>query len=125
MPVIVAPKESIDSVNENFFPNVITSKIVRKPDNEKFFTDAYYDETNKSSVKIEMIFDKIAYKFEHSNKKDNKLRSAIRLGENLNNKLDYWYIGIDLLNVERADFDYINGTVTLYSPTAYDITGSK
>lgn len=36
MPVIVAPKESIDSVNENFFPNVITSKIVRKPDNEKF-----------------------------------------------------------------------------------------
>lgn len=27
-----------------------------------------------------MIFDKIAYKFEHSNKKDNKLRSAIRLG---------------------------------------------
>lgn len=53
------------------------------------------------------------------------MRSAIRLGENLNNKLDYWYIGIDLLNVERADFDYINGTVTLYSPTAYDITGSK
>ena len=69
MPVIVAPKQSIDSVNENFFPNVTTSKIVRKADNEKFFTDVYYDETNKSSVKTEMIFDKIAYKFEHSKKR--------------------------------------------------------
>ena len=69
MPVIVAPKESIDSVNENFFPNVTTSKIVRKADNEKFFTDVYYDETNKSSVNTEMIFDKIAYKFEHSKKR--------------------------------------------------------
>ena len=29
----------------------------------------YYDETNKSSVKTEMIFDKIAYKFEHSKKR--------------------------------------------------------
>lgn len=67
----------------------------------------------------------LAYKYTHTEPYENEFRSTIRLGDDGKNALEYWYIGIDLLNVQRADFNYINGTVTLYSPTAYDIYKNK
>ena len=35
--------------------------------------------------------------------------------------LEYWYIGIDKLNINRADFDYEQMKVTMYSPSAFEI----
>ena len=56
------------------------------------------------------------------------INAVMRIGDAEENPLNFWYIGIDLLNVHRADFNYNdenNATVILYSPTAYDIFGSK
>ena len=127
MPVIIAPKKIADDLKKNYLPNmttVNTTKYEFFTDKEKFFTDIYYKDQN-NSTKTEMVFDRIAYKYTHTEPYENEFRSTIRLGDDGKNALEYWYIGIDLLNVQRADFNYINGTVTLYSPTAYDIYKNK
>ena len=127
MPVIIAPKQIADDLRKNYLPNmttVNTTKYEFFTDKEKFFTDIYYKDENKET-KTEMVFDRIAYKYTHTEPYENEFRSTIRLGDDGKNALEYWYIGIDLLNVQRADFNYINGTVTLYSPTAYDIYKNK
>ena len=58
-------------------------------------------------------------------KKNGKFRSNIRLGDDEFNPIDYWYIGMDLLYIDRADFNFEEGTVKLFSSKAYNITSSK
>ena len=129
MPVIIAPKTAVKNLEENYYQFVEGegSKRTTIHDKEKFFSDVFFSENNKDT-KTEIIFGKIAYKYDHTDEKDGKFRSAIRIGDAEENPLNFWYIGIDLLNVHRADFNYNdenNATVILYSPTAYDIFGSK
>ena len=130
IPAIIAPKDAVKTLESEYYPFITSSdsKTTHVHNKEKFFSDAYFSGKNSDS-KVEMIFGKIAYKFESSEQKeDNKFKSSIRIGDAQQNPLDFWYIGIDVLNVHRADFDFTDPehqTVVLYSPTAYHIEGSK
>lgn len=124
MPVIIAPFSQKGFLEAQYFSQFTNTSLIKtEKDNEKFFTDFFYPETNTKKI-TELIFGRIAYKFAHDEEKDGRFRSAIRLGDKAH-ELNYWYIGVDLLGVSRADFDYDNGDVYLYSTTAYDILGSK
>lgn len=124
MPVIVAPKHLatvIEEYNKEIKPEGAHYDLI--PDEKKLYATYITTEKNKN-ITTEMLFTRIAYKYDHIiNDANNKAISNIRLS--LNNKVKYWYIGIDNLNVHRVDFDFSKGEVTLYSPTAYDIFSSK
>ena len=126
LPVIIAPRYKINYLNKNYFPRIKspTSYMNKISNPEKFFSDIYISEENDNLL-TEMIFDKIAYKFDFVEKKNGKFRSNIRLGDNEFNPIDYWYIGMDLLYIDRADFNFEKGTVKLYSSKAYNITSNK
>ena len=126
LPVIIAPRYKINYLNNNYFPRIKspTSYMNKISNPEKFFSDIYISEENDNLL-TEMIFDKIAYKFDFVEKKNGKFRSNIRLGDNEFNPIDYWYIGMDLLYIDRADFNFEKGTVKLYSSKAYNITSNK
>lgn len=121
MEVIVAPSKDENFLKSVYFPE-FTPKVNEHKDKEKFFVDYYLDETNKKKI-TEMVFGEIAYKFDHDFELEGKIKSNIRLG--VQKEIDFWYVGIDLLGVSRADFDYENNTVTLYSTNAYNINGNK
>ena len=126
LPVIIAPRYKINYLNNNYFPRIKspTSYMNKISNPEKFFSDVYLSEENDNLL-TEMIFDKIAYKYDFVEKKNGKFRSNIRLGDNEFNPIDYWYIGMDLLYIDRADFNFEEGTVKLFSSKAYNITSSK
>ena len=126
LPVIIAPRYKINYLNNNYFPRIKSSNsYMNKISNpEKFFSDVYLSEENDNLL-TEMIFDKIAYKYDFVEKKNGKFRSNIRLGDDEFNPIDYWYIGMDLLYIDRADFNFEEGTVKLFSSKAYNITSSK
>lgn len=129
MPIIIAPKDSIQNLEQNYLDQIQTydSQHELKYNEGKFYSDYFFTGSDKD-ITTEFVFDKIAYKFPHSEAKDGKFRSNIRLGDCKQNPLDFWYVGIDLLNVHRADFVYDdNGesSVKLYSPTAYDVSLTK
>ena len=44
-----------------------------------------------------------------------KKYTTMLLGDDEINPIDYWYIGMDLLFIDRADFNFEKGTVKLYS----------
>ena len=126
LPVIIAPRYKINYLNNNYFPRIKspTSYMNKISNPEKFFSDIYISEENDNLL-TEMIFDKIAYKYDFVEKKNGKFRSNIRLGDDEFNPIDYWYIGMDLLYIDRADFNFEEGTVKLFSSKAYNITSSK
>ena len=86
---------------------VNTTKYEFYTDKEKFFTDIYYKDENKNT-KTEMVFDRIAYKYTHTEPYENEFRSTIRLGDDGKNALEYWYIGIDLLVICEGRYSKIN-----------------
>jgi len=72
-----------------------------------------------------MVFNDTAYAYDFDETSNGKLRSIIKIGDDSNNPMNVWYIGIDLLFVQRADFDYGKGTVKLYSSKAYHPSSNK
>jgi len=126
MPVIIAPRHKINYLNKNYFPIIKSphSNMNKISNTEKFFSDIYLTEQNNNLL-TEMVFGKIAYKYDFVVEKEGKYRSNIRLGDDEINPIDYWYIGMDLLFIDRADFNFEKGTVKLYSSRAYDITSNK
>lgn len=124
MPVIIAPEKSKAKLENEYLPLIADSpKAQYKDEDDEFFEDMLVDK--KDNVKAEMVFDSIAYTYDALDSKDNKFRSAIRLGNRKENKLDYWYVGIDLLNVNRIDYNFDAQTVSIYSPKAHDVTKNK
>lgn len=122
MPVIIAPLKLKNKIETEYNVLVSNQTFTSRRDSVKFYW-TLVSKNKKEDIISEIIFGKIAYKFDHTIKTKDEMISNIRINANPN--IDFWYIGVDNLNVQRADFNFNNNTVTLYSPTAYDILGSK
>lgn len=125
MPVIISPVKDNDITMKTYTPYLLehsntTVKEDKRPN--KFYRDVLFSEAKKDLL-TEFIFIDTAYKYEHTKQTNNVIRSNIKLGENKD--IDFWYIGIDLMGVLRADFNFDENTVALYSMTAYKINRSK
>ena len=129
VPVIIAPKKRLNNLYENYTKiiseanGVVLPKEVNKT---KFFTDFYVTEKNVHWNYTEIVFDLMAYRFRPFDKDgDGKYRASIRFGNALNNTFNFWYVGIDVIGVDRVDFNFEDQFVKLYSKPSYDITKSK
>ena len=68
----------------------------------------------------------MVYRFKPYDKHENgKYRTSIRFGNAVNNFFNFWYVGIDVIGVDRVDFNFEEQYVKLYSKPSYDITKSK
>lgn len=109
----------------------IIPKITTKPEsiktienNNKFFDDVSFTDPNESiKDKGVLLFGKVGYKYEHTWEDNGKYTSSIRIGDDTAD--NYWYIGIDKMDVNRMDFDFDNNKVTLFSPSASVIGKTK
>ena len=130
LPVIIAPKHRLKNLYTNYTTlfNTSASKFSKKGENvnqTKFYTDFYLTEPNKHMDFTELVFDRMAYKFRCFEEKDGKYRPKIRFGNDQNYLFKYWVVGIDVIGVDRFDFNFEENTVKLYSKPSYDITKSK
>ena len=131
LPVIIAPKHRIANLYINYTTlfNTSESAFSKKGVNvneTKFFTDFYLTKPNKHIDYIELVFDRMAYRFKpFEEKEDGKFRPKIRFGNDLKYLFKYWVVGIDVIGVDRFDFNFEENTVKLYSKPSYDITISK
>ena len=131
LPVVIAPKHRLKNLYTNFTTlfNTSESEYSKKEDmlgTEKFYTDFYLTKPNEHMDFIELVFDRMAYKFRCFEKKeDGKFRPQIRFGNDLNYLFKYWVVGIDVIGVERFDINFEQNTIKLYSKPSYDITKSK
>ena len=135
MPVVIAPKQRVTEMitnYKNFFDNHNQSTYLDKPQSEelnkgkdKFFTDFYMTNVSNEVDRVELVFDRMAYKFDAYEEKGKYIRPTIRFGNDKNYPFDYWFIGIDTIGIERLDFNFEENTVKLYSMQSYDITKSK
>ena len=127
IPVLIAPSSAKKLLEEQIVSNMTNDpKSIKEIENEnKFFNDISFKEPS-SKIKKEglMMFGKIGYKFQHTWTEGDSYTSAIRLGDKTE-ALDYWYIGIDKLNVNRMDFNFDTNKVILYSTTAAEIGKTK
>ena len=77
----------------------------------KFYTDFYLTEPNKHMDHIELVFDRMAYKFKPFEKKaDGKYRPQIRFGNDQQYLFKYWIVGVDVIGVERFDINFEENT---------------
>ena len=130
LPVVIAPKHRIKNLYINYTTlfNTSESAFSKKGvdvNETKFFTDFYLTSPNKHMDFIELVFDRMAYKFRCFEEKNGKYRPQIRFGNAQNYLFKYWVVGIDVIGVDRFDFNFEDSTVKLYSKPSYDITKSK
>ena len=130
LPVIIAPKHRLKNLYTNYTTifNTSESKFSKKGENvdaTKFYTDFYLTEPNKHMDYTELVFDRMAYKFRCFEEKNGKFRPKIRFGNEQNYLFKYWVVGVDVIGVDRFDFNFEENTVKLYSKPSYDITKSK
>ena len=130
LPVIIAPKHRLKNLYTNFTTifNTSDSKYSKKSDQNqtKFYSDFYLTNPNKHMDYIELVFDRMAYKFRPFEKKeDGRYRPQIRFGNDQKYLFKYWVVGVDIIGVDRFDFNFEESTVKLYSKPSYDITKSK
>jgi hypothetical protein len=130
VPVIIAPKHRLKNLYTNYTTIFSTDKSTfsKKGENvnlTKFYTDFYLTEPNSHMDYTELVFDRMAYKFRCFEEKNGKFRPKIRFGNQQNYLFKYWVVGIDVIGIERFDFNFEDGTVKLYSKPSYDITKSK
>jgi hypothetical protein len=130
LPVVIAPKHRLKNLYTNFTTlfNTSKSEYSKKGENvneTKFYSDFYLTEPNKHMDFIELVFDRMAYKFRCFEEKSGKFRPQIRFGNDQNYLFKYWVVGVDVIGVDRFDFNFEDMTVKLYSKPSYDITKSK
>jgi hypothetical protein len=130
LPVIIAPKHRLKNLYKNFTTLFSTDKSTfsKKGDNvnlTKFYTDLYFTNPNLHMNYTELVFDRMAYKFKCFEEKHGKFRPQIRFGNDQNYLFKYWVVGVDIIGIERFDFNFEDSTVKLYSKPSYDITKSK
>ena len=127
VPVIIAPKHRLKNLYTNYTTIFSTDKSTfsKKGENvnlTKFYTDFYLTEPNSHMDYTELVFDRMAYKFRCFEEKNGKFRPKIRFGNQQNYLFKYWVVGIDVIGIERFDFNFEDGTVKLYNKPSYDIT---
>ena len=130
LPVVIAPKHRLKNLYTNYTTLFNTSESTYSKKTEqnetKFFTDFYLTNPNKHMDHIELVFDRMAYKFKpFEEKKDGKFRPKIRFGNDQKYLFKHWIVGVDVIGVDRFDFNFEDSTVKLYSKPSYDITKSK
>jgi hypothetical protein len=130
LPVIIAPKHRLKNLYTNYTTlfNTTESTFSKKGvdvNETKFFTDFYLTNINEHMDYIELVFDRMAYKFRCFEKKNDKYRPQIRFGNADKYLFKYWVVGVDVIGVDRFDFNFEDNTVKLYSKPSYDITKSK
>ena len=127
IPVIIAPANRVDFLNKNYLPHIIdpSSTVNENSDKNKFFSDVFISKKTSKDLTTELLFDNIAYKYDYTRKNKDRLKSTIKYGDQPKNLMHHWYVGLDLIFVDRADFNYEEGYVKLYSAFAHDITKVK
>ena len=130
LPVIIAPKHRLKNLYTNFTTlfNSSESTFSKKGVDQnltKFWSDFYLTKPNIHMDYTELVFDRMAYKFRCFEEKGGKYRPKIRFGNDQNYLFKYWVVGIDVIGVDRFDFNFEDNTVKLYSKPSYDITKSK
>ena len=131
LPVVIAPKHRLKNLYTNYTTifNTSSSTYSKKGVNKnetKFYSDFYLTNPNKHMDYIELVFDRMAYKFRPFEKKeDGKYRPQIRFGNDEKYLYKYWIVGVDVIGVDRFDLNFEDNTVKLYSKPSYDITKSK
>ena len=130
LPVVIAPKHRLKNLYINFTTlfNTSESEYSKKGvdvNETKFFSDFYLTKPNEHMDYIELVFDRMAYKFRCFEEKNGKYRPQIRFGNDQKYLFKYWVVGVDVIGVERFDFNFEDRTVKLYSKPSYDITKSK
>ena len=130
LPVVIAPKHRLKNLYINFTTlfNTSESEYSKKGvdvNETKFYSDFYLTKPNEHMDYIELVFDRMAYKFRCFEEKNGKYRPQIRFGNDQNYLFKYWVVGVDVIGVDRFDFNFEENTVKLYSKPSYDITKSK
>ena len=130
LPVVIAPKHRLKNLYNNFTTLFSTSESTfsKKGVDQnltKFWSDFYLTKPNTHMDYTELVFDRMAYKFRCFEEKDGKYRPKIRFGNDQNYLFKYWVVGVDVIGVDRFDFNFEDNTVKLYSKPSYDITKSK
>ena len=130
LPVVIAPKHRLKNLYINYTTlfNTSESEYSKKGvdvDETKFYSDFYLTKPNEHMDFIELVFDRMAYKFRCFEEKNGKYRPQIRFGNDQKYLFKYWVVGVDVIGVERFDFNFEENTVKLYSKPSYDITKSK
>ena len=130
LPLVIAPKHRLKNLYNNFTTlfNTSESEYSKKGvdvNETKFFSDFYLTKPNEHMDYIELVFDRMAYKFRCFEEKNGKYRPQIRFGNDQNYLFKYWVVGVDVIGVDRFDFNFEENTVKLYSKPSYDITKSK
>ena len=130
LPVVIAPKHRLKNLYINYTTlfNTSESEYSKKGvdvNETKFYSDFYLTKPNEHMDYIELVFDRMAYKFRCFEEKNGKYRPQIRFGNDQNYLFKYWVVGVDVIGVERFDFNFEENTVKLYSKPSYDITKSK
>ena len=130
LPVVIAPKHRLKNLYINYTTlfNTSASEYSKKGvdvNETKFYSDFYLTNPNEHMDFIELVFDRMAYKFRCFEEKNGKYRPQIRFGNDQNYLFKYWVVGVDVIGVDRFDFNFEENTVKLYSKPSYDITKSK
>ena len=130
LPVVIAPKHRLKNLYTNYTTlfNTSESEYSKKGvdvNETKFYSDFYLTKPNEHMDYIELVFDRMAYKFRCFEEKNGKYRPQIRFGNDQNYLFKYWVVGVDVIGVDRFDFNFEENTVKLYSKPSYDITKSK
>ena len=130
LPVVIAPKHRLKNLYTNYTTlfNTSESTFSKKGvdvNETKFFSDFYLTKPNEHMDYIELVFDRMAYKFRCFEKRNDKYRPQIRFGNDEKYLFKYWVVGVDVIGVDRFDFNFEDNTVKLYSKPSYDITKSK
>ena len=119
IPVLVAPEKRKKDLKEKYFNLISEGKVEEETKSFKFFTDVHVEKTKK--MKTEILLGNIAYKYDAIYNFEGKHKSTIRFGDRKEDKFSVWYLGMDEMKIDRADFDYTNNCVKLYSASARDI----
>ena len=131
LPLVIAPKHRLKNLYNNYTtifstPESTFSKKGENRNETKFYSDFYLTNPNKHMDYIEIVFDRMSYKFRPFEKKeDGKYRPQIRFGNDEKYLFKYWIVGVDVIGVDRFDLNFEDYTVKLYSKPSYDITKSK
>ena len=124
IPVLVAPEKRKNDLLQKYFTLISEGKVEEDTSKKfKFFNDVHVEK--KKKMKTEILLGNIAYKYDALYDYEGQHKSSIRFGDRKEDKFSVWYLGMDEMKIDRADFDYTNNCVKLYSASARDINKFK